>query len=120
MRSDEVEQVPEDVVERLRATCARLPEITEHVDVWAHSFRIRRSNVLVATRVHGTTVVSVRAEPEEIEALASTGHPWFRASQAGRLGLVIDDRTDWDELAELVTESYRMLAPKGLVARLDG
>ncbi len=27
-------------------------------------------------------------------------------------------RVDWDEVGELVEESYRLIAPKGLVARL--
>jgi len=30
--------------------------------------------------------------------------------------MVIDDDTDWDEVAELLTESYRALAPKRLAA----
>lgn len=29
------------------------------------------------------------------------------------------DRVDWDEVAELVVDSYRLVAPKGLAARLD-
>lgn len=33
--------------------------------------------------------------------------------------VVLDDDTDWDELAELVTESYRLLAPQRLVRQLD-
>lgn len=33
--------------------------------------------------------------------------------------VVIGDDTDWDEVAELVTESYRVLAPKKLTALLD-
>jgi len=31
----------------------------------------------------------------------------------------LTDDTDWDEIGELVTESYRLLAPKKLIARLD-
>jgi hypothetical protein len=29
------------------------------------------------------------------------------------------DETDWDEIRELVTDSYRILAPKKLTALLD-
>jgi hypothetical protein len=29
--------------------------------------------------------------------------------------MVLTDRTDWDEVAELLTESYCVLAPKKLV-----
>jgi hypothetical protein len=32
---------------------------------------------------------------------------------------VFTDDTDWEEIRELVTESYRVLAPKKLTALLD-
>jgi len=35
------------------------------------------------------------------------------------IGMVIDDDTVWDEVAELVNESFCVLAPKKLVARVD-
>jgi len=35
------------------------------------------------------------------------------------VGLVLDAHTDWSEVAELVTESYCLLAPKKLVALMD-
>ena len=35
------------------------------------------------------------------------------------VGMVLDDDTDWDEVAELVTESYRLCAPQKLRRRLD-
>jgi predicted DNA-binding protein (MmcQ/YjbR family) len=34
--------------------------------------------------------------------------------------MVLDGDTDWDEVAELVTESYRFCAPQKLRHRLDG
>jgi hypothetical protein len=62
----------------------------------------------------------LRANPEEREALLSLGHPFF-ASRAGRdrIVVVLTDDTDWVEIRELVTESYRILAPKKLTATLD-
>ena len=62
----------------------------------------------------------LRAGPEEREALLSIGHPFF-ASRAGRdrIVLVLTDDTDWAEIRELVTESYRILAPKKLTALLE-
>jgi hypothetical protein len=35
------------------------------------------------------------------------------------MGMVLGDATDWDEVAELVTESYRFCAPRTLLRRLD-
>ena len=37
----------------------------------------------------------------------------------GWTGVDLDDDVDWDELAELVEESYRATAPRRLVAELD-
>ncbi len=36
-----------------------------------------------------------------------------------RIVVVLTDDTDWEEIRELVTESYRILAPKKLTALLD-
>jgi hypothetical protein len=35
------------------------------------------------------------------------------------VGVWLTDDTDWEEIRELVTESYRVLAPKKLTALLD-
>ena len=53
-------------------------------------------------------------------SLLSTGYPFF-ASRAGRdrIVVVLTDDTDWEEIRELVTDSYRILAPKKLTALLD-
>lgn len=65
-------------------------------------------------------VLVLRADPDEREVLLATGHPFF-PSRAGRdrIGVVLSDGTDWEEIRELVTESYRILAPKKLTALLD-
>jgi hypothetical protein len=62
----------------------------------------------------------LRAAADEREALLSTGHPFY-PSRAGddRLVVVLTGSTDWEEIRELVTESYRILAPKKLPAQLD-
>jgi hypothetical protein len=62
----------------------------------------------------------MRVDPDEREVLLSTGRPFF-APRAGRdrIGVLLTDGTDWEEIRELVTESYRILAPKKLTALLD-
>jgi hypothetical protein len=62
----------------------------------------------------------LRADPGERDALLSIGHPFFAPRAGpGRIGVRLSDDTDWDEIRELVTESYRRLAPKKLTAQLD-
>ena len=62
----------------------------------------------------------LRADPDERDALLSIGHPFF-APRGGRgpIGVRIAGDTDWQEIRELVTDSYRKLAPKKLTALLE-
>jgi predicted DNA-binding protein (MmcQ/YjbR family) len=120
------------MVERIRTLCLALPEVTVRVDVsltrarsTAHSFDIRRRSfcLLVAREDSAgqpAPLLVLCASPDEGKALLSIGHP-FHASRAGRDRIVVmlTDHTDWEEIGELVTESYRILAPKKLTALLD-
>jgi hypothetical protein len=51
--------------------------------------------------------------------LRGAGHPFFYAGW-GRdvVGMVLERSTDWTEVAELLTESYCVLAPRKLVAQV--
>ena len=118
-------EIPEDLVGRVRSICMALPEVTARVDGWAQSYDIRRRSfcLLVAPEdPNGTPVplLVLRADPDEREVLLAIGHPFF-ASRGGRdrIGVLLTDDTDWEEIRELVTESYRVLAPKKLTALLD-
>ena len=118
-------EVPEDIVERVRTLCLALPEVTVRVDGWAQSFDIRRRSFCLLVAREGRTgkpvpLLVLRADPDEREALLSIGRPFFapRASR-DRIGVLLTDDTDWEEIRELVTESYRVLAPKKLTALLD-
>jgi predicted DNA-binding protein (MmcQ/YjbR family) len=121
-----------DIVERVTTLCLALPEVTVRVDYsltrarsTAHSFDIRRRSFCLLVAVEDRTgkpaaLLVLRADPGEREALLSIGRPFF-AARAGRdrIGVLHTDDTDWEEIRELVTESYRVLAPKKLTALLD-
>ena len=125
-------EVPGDIAERIRALCLALPEVTVRVDdsrttarSAAESFDVRRRSfcLLVAREDPAgrpVPLIVVRARPDERAALLSAGHPFF-ASRAGRdrIAVVLTGETNWEEIRELVTESYRILAPKKLTALLD-
>lgn len=119
-------EVPSEIVERVRGICHALPEVTVRADDWAHSFDIRRRSfcLLVAPEDPSGTPVPLlvlRADPDEREVLLAIGHPFFAPrSGSDRIGVLVTDETDWQEIRELVTESYRRLAPKKLTAQLDG
>jgi hypothetical protein len=91
----------------------------------AQSFDIRRRSFCLLVAVQDRTgkavpLLVLRVDPDDREALLSISHPFF-APRAGRdrIGVWLTDDTDWEEIGELVTESYRVLAPKKLTARLD-
>ena len=125
--------VPEDIGERVRTLCLALPEVTVRVDYsltrtrsTAQSFDIRRRSFCLLVAIESSTgkslpLLVLRADPDEREALLSIGHPFFLPRRAGdgRMGVWLTGDTDWEEIRELVTESYRVLAPKRLTALLD-
>jgi predicted DNA-binding protein (MmcQ/YjbR family) len=109
-----------------------VPEVSVRVDgslvrqrstAWSYDIR-RRSFCLLVAREGPTgqpvPLLVLRADPEEREVLLSIGYPFF-ASRAGRDRIVValTDDADWEEIRELVIESYRILAPKKLTAQLD-
>jgi hypothetical protein len=125
-------EIPEDIFEQVSTLCLALPEVTVRVDTslikarsTAHSFDIRRRSFCLLVALEGPTgkpvpIVVLRADPNERDALLSIGHPFY-ASRAGRDRILVRlaADTDWEEIRELVTESYRRLAPKKLTALLD-
>ena len=120
-----VDDVPDDVEERLRAICLALPDAYEE-KAWAGvRWKVRTktfAHVLGIEPGGGLreVVVVFRADGDELEMLRHAGPP-FRVLGWGRdaLGLTIDDETDWDEVAELVTESFCVMAPKKLARLVD-
>jgi hypothetical protein len=118
-------EVPQAFVERLRPLCLGLPETTERVDKWAYNYEIRRRSFCLFVAPADPSgkpvpLLVIRADPDEREVLLAIGHPFFAARNGrDRLGILLSDATDWEEIGELVTESYRMLAPKKLAALLD-
>ncbi|WP_299057471.1 MmcQ/YjbR family DNA-binding protein [uncultured Nocardioides sp.] len=65
------------------------------------------------------TVVRLRCVGPERAALAAIGPPYLPGDDDEVLSVVLDDATDWAEISELVTESWRVLAPARLVRELD-
>ena len=67
-----------------------------------------------------TTVLTFRASGDELMVLTHTGPPFYKPWWSPTVvGMVLDGDTDWDEVAELVIESYRFCAPQTLRQRLD-
>ena len=66
-------------------------------------------------------MLTFRAAGDELLALTHAGPPFYKPPWSPTIiGMVLDDDTDWTEVGELVTESYRIQAPQRLVQRLHG
>ena len=51
--------------------------------------------------------------------LTAIGPPYLASWGDNMLAVVLDEISDWTEVAELIAQSNRMLAPAGLVRQLD-
>ena len=125
-------EVADNVVKQVRSLCLALPEVTVRIDdsltparSTAHSFDVRRRSFCLLVAVESPArkaipLLVLRADPSERAALLSLGVPFF-APRAGRdrIGVLLTEDTDWEEIRELVTESCRLLAPGKLTALLD-
>lgn len=116
-----------EALERVRAACLSLPEVTERPSHGAPTFFVRgkKTFVMFHDDHHGDGRLALWcAAPPGVqgEVVAEDPDRFFVPPYVGHrgwLGLRLDLAPDWDEVAGVVTEAYRHVAPKTLVARLD-
>lgn len=113
-----------DPLPRLRALCLALPEVTEKISHGEPTWFVRRVFVSYADHHHDDRAgFWCAAPPGAQEALvAQRPDRFFRPPYVGGrgwLGVWLDVEQDWDEIAEIVADAYRVIAPKRLVARVD-
>jgi hypothetical protein len=112
-------EVPLPWVDRLRALLD-FPECVEET-AWT-GVRWRVGAATVAHVFGGEDQrfrITFRAEPAEVMAFEHLGDPYFRASWGRNVvGMLLDDATDWEELGELLTDSYCLQAPATLAAQV--
>ena len=119
----EYADVAPEVLDRLGTIAGELPDAYEEPAWTGTRWRIRKrtfAHVFVVDGETGTaTILSFRAEGDDLDVLKRAGHPFFVLGW-GRdaLGMVLDDHTDWDEVREVVTDSYCVMAPKRLAAQV--
>jgi hypothetical protein len=111
-------------IARVRAICLELPEVVEKPfgDHTSPAFRVRdkffvmlpddgSSMTLKAPK--GVQAILVASDPERFFVPKYVGH-------IGWVGVRLDLRRqpDWNELAEMIVESYCLTAPKRLAAQI--
>ncbi len=116
----------DDALARVRRICLALPETTERLSHGAPTFFVRGKKTFatfldnhhddgrVAIWCHapdGVQTMLVEQFPERFFVPPYVGH-------RGWVGVRLERDVDWDEVADLVEDAYRMVAPRRLVAQL--
>ena len=118
------------VLVRIREICLALPETSERLSHGAPTFFVRgkRAFAMVLSNHHGDGRFAIWcAAPDGMQRLLVESEPerFFVPPYVGHrgwLGVRLDRRVDWDELAGIVEDAYGEVAPPKLVeaARLTG
>ena len=108
-----------DPLPRLRALCLALPEVTEKVSHGEPTWFVRKTFVMYADHHHDDRVAFWCAAPPgaQEELVAADPERFFRPPYVGGrgwLGVRLDRDPDWDEIAEIVRDAHREVAPKRL------
>ncbi|MGB5756760.1 MAG: MmcQ/YjbR family DNA-binding protein [Acidimicrobiales bacterium] len=115
------------IIEEVRTIALGFPEVVERLSHGAPTFFIRGKKVLahVFQNHHGDGRLAmwcaappgvqaelVEQEPDRFFVPPYVGH-------RGWIGLRLDVEPDVDEIAEILEDAYRLVAPKTLVRQLD-
>jgi hypothetical protein len=111
------------VLDRVRAIAMALPEVTERPSHGSPAFFLggKKTLLMFVDDHHGDGILGIwcNAAPGVQEELIA-GDPvrYFRPPYVGYRGWVgvrLDGDPDWDEVAELVEDAWRLVAPKRLL-----
>lgn len=117
-----------DELDRLREICFALPEVSERLSHGSPTFFIREKKTLATYHphgIHGEHGMSIWAPaPPGVQEQLVEDEPerFYRPPYVGHRGWVgvrLDRSPDWGEIAAIVEEAYRLVAPKTLVKQLD-
>src|SRR3954451_7693862 len=117
---------PTAPLERLRQLCLALPEVTEPLSHGEPTWFVqgKKTFVMFANHHHDDRLAFWCAAPDGAQEMLVASDPerFFRPPYVGHrgwLGVYLDVPADWDQIADLVVDAYRAVAPKRLAAVLD-
>jgi hypothetical protein len=112
-------------IARIRAVCLDLPEVVEkpfggHT---APAFRVR-DKLFVFTSEDGSFLTMKAPKGAQEALVASDPERFFVPAYVGPKGWVgvrldLESPPDWDEVSEMIIESYCLIAPKRLAAVVE-
>ena len=112
--------------ERLRKLCLALPEVTERVSHGEATWFVqgKKSFVMMSDHHHNDRVAVTCAGADGAQEVLVATQPdkFYRPPYVGHLGwlgIYLDvPGVDWDQIADLIVEAYRRVAPQKLIDRL--
>lgn len=116
------------ILARVRTLALALPEADEKVSHGRPAFFTKKVFCIYggALKVDGEWVqhphsLLVQVSEDERHALVEDPRVFVPAywGPSGWIGVDLDDATDWDEVGELLEESFRLTAPKRAITTLD-
>jgi hypothetical protein len=120
--------MPTRPLTRLRKLSLALPD-AEEVEAWGEpTFRVRNKMfaMFAAAGNHhgdGRPAVWIKATaPNQGLMIQASPDRFFKppyVGPSGWIGVWLDGEPDWDEIALLLRDGYRMVAPKRLLARMN-
>jgi hypothetical protein len=113
-----------DPIAKLRTICLALPEVAEdHAGVGSPSFKVRGKIFAMFHPADGRPSLWCKAPRGFQETLVSSNPGRYfvppYVGVHGWVGLWLDMEQDWDFIRDLVTDSYRLTAPKRLIAHME-
>jgi len=104
----------------------QLPEVTEKLSHGAPAFFVKKQLVMLwphGHHDHQFPHLWCAAPPgAQAELIETEPDRFFRPPYVGTrgwLGVRLDGKIDWDEIAEACADAYRTVAPKKLAALID-
>ena len=110
------------LLKKLRQICLSLPDAKETITWGEPHFRVNDKIFCGYGDERGRAVIGFKLEKRHAATIIQDARFW-PAPYVGHKGWVSTDVSmvkDWAELRGLILESYRLIAPKGSVAALDG
>lgn len=109
------------VLVKMREICLSLPDTKETMTWGKPHFRVGEKIFSGCGEENGKEVIGFKLEMEHAAAAIRDPRFW-RAPYVGHKGWVSMDAAkvrDWDEVRSMIIESYRLIAPKRLLAKLE-
>lgn len=112
----------DEVLARMREACLDLPEATETLTFHHPTFQANKKTFAVLDRYQGVDCVCFKATPER-QAELLEDERYFASPFGARHGwtcVKVEPEMDWDEVEELLVESWRLHANRRMLIAFEG